>query len=681
MNPLFQNNKGQDVNSPSNPLNESNKSYRQNKNKFIYDRPHATTASYADITPFECVEGVGDDTLEFGSRHHIASYTFGSRLFSELRMNKSYYMIDMRAILPENWEKIYKEPSKGSDVPSSGLVNTYINDLIQNLYILRNSFIEDTSSSDYTNSVALTNAFRLLILFEDIFSDGGLNARLYNHLSPLVSFTSSIYANLSFDKAIELLYSNLSDRVNEYANDGSAFLILGGSADMNQFSYGVGSDITFHEFLDIFRAAPVDCSLTYSGVSGIATSIVDDMMAFFSSMDLESHHLDDYNYSRLIAYQLICAQYFTNSKIDNIYTADLWHQNMYSLYQRAFLGSSVTAFSMPTFMYNGVLTLFDSVSGYVFQSVLLRLQSLFSQLSSVTDLLTVQLSNAFGYLFNIFHMNRSLRYGDYFMGARPEAYSPLNKSADVVDNAVNAVDITRSILAQRFSNAVARTNRTFSEYLGKVVDGYDVPDVHEPRWLATKISVVKGYEVENTASEQGDIVTILNNKQSNFIYRLDVGSPCIVIGVCYFSMQRFYGQSLDRFVFHKDRYDMYNKFFQYDGDQEIFASEYNAALSDDFAYTLRHMEYKQRFPVVSGGWREFLPAMFLIADKTKTLDYNSDTDTMRITEFNIRNLNLELDPFYKSLTGYGLAARFHFQIMFDNVCTAYRRMARTPSIL
>lgn len=176
-------------------------------------------------------------------------------------------------------------------------------------------------------------------------------------------------------------------------------------------------------------------------------------------------------------------------------------------------------------------------------------------------------------------------------------------------------------------------------------------------------------------------IRILNNKQSNFIYRLDVGSPCIVIGVCYFSMQRFYGQSLDRFVFHKDRYDMYNKFFQYDGDQEIKASEYNASLIDDFAYTLRHMEYKQRFPVVSGGWRDFLPAMFLIADRTKTVEANPDTDTFNINEFNIRNLNLELDPFYKSLTGYGLAARFHFQIMFDNVCTAYRRMARTPSIL
>lgn len=665
-NPLFKNSKGDNVNSPSNPLNEANKTYHQSRNTFGYDRSHFTTASFADVTPFEVVEGLGEDELEFGNKHHIRTYTLQSPLMSDLFIKKSYYMLDMRAILPNNWDKIYREPAHGSDVPVDGSVNTYTTRLFRKIHKICSSLPTDgwTSSS-------LNHLFRLVFFFESVFSDASLFARLYNHYANLVYFIDdggdmTFYGRMTFDEAVNKLYSNINELIiaNNILNP--VYLL----DNVGECRYTIPTNISFVHALEYIRTYPERYSI-FSDLDGVTINgILAELVHFISTMRIDNVASTEFpvNYSRVAAYQLICAEYFTNDKVDNIYSAKLYQQNMLGIWSR------VHGSTLPTFVYNGIPTLYDALSGFALDEIMDTLEYHFVN----RDFGIV--GYTLGYLENLFSIRKSLRYGDYFTGARPEPYAAVDMEAEVIDGKVSAIDTTRSILAQRFANAVARSRRKFSDYLTDVIGGYDVPDVTVPRWLASKTSKVSGFEVENTTSEnQGNIVTVLNSANSDYIYSVEAGSPCIIIGVMTFSMERYYSESLDRFSFHKDRDDMFNKFMQFVGDQDVEAREYKANLVGSYAYQIRHMEYKQRFPVVSGGWRHFLPAMFMIADNV--IDIESDQNEYTINEYNIRSLNSDFDGFYASLTNFGLASRFHFFMKMENRCTAKRMMARQPSIL
>ena len=73
----------------------------------------------------------------------------------------------------------------------------------------------------------------------------------------------------------------------------------------------------------------------------------------------------------------------------------------------------------------------------------------------------------------------------------------MDVTADVVGNGVSALDITRSIAAQRFANAVERVSNTWKDY-SKVLLVVLLPDPYEPRFLASSTSRVDGFQVENT---------------------------------------------------------------------------------------------------------------------------------------------------------------------------------------
>lgn len=663
-NPLFQNNRGEDANRASNPLNDADKTYRQKFNSFDYDRTHYTTLSYADITPFEHVYGIGGDTLKFGSKHHLRTYTLQSPMFDKLFIKKSYYMTDMRAILPINWEKIFREPSVGDDIPNDSL-NTYV----ESNFFLRFLNAVFNNSNTYAFQIYFELFFPLLLLVGDIFGSSGLLSRFGINQGGAFLGKRIISKNLMGETVyfynFDSWYENLLSLFNKSWNEDLIHLF----DKQNSISYysSDSNNMSFVQALELCRYHNRFVLRLEDELPSVINNTLQQFMTTVS--DFAGKEFVPCNYSPLIAYQLVCAEYFTNDQIDNVYSSQLWHQNQRGLLSRIGLGAD-------TFIYNGVPTLFDTSSGYNLENVVRFISDV--QLSDTSE--HAKFVNAVGYLSNIFSMNKSLRYGDYFTGARPEAYSPIDKTSEVIDGSVSAIDITRTILSQRFSNAVARTGRRFSDYLVEITDGYDVPDVEVPRWLASKTSPVDGFEVENTTSDnQGNIVTILNSKNSDYIYSLDVGSPCVVIGVCTFSMERVYTYANDKFAFHKNRYDMFNKFMQFDGDQPLLAKELLSSFEDDYAYQLRHMEYKQRYNIASGGWLHFLPPMFV--QSSPNYYYENSLNEFHIDFVNIRNSNSDFDAFYSSLTGFSPSARFHFLVKFENYCSAKRKMARQPSIL
>lgn len=695
-NPLFSNRTSPNgATAPSNPLNDSYKRYRRGYNRFKLDRPFYNTERYADINVIDVVEGVEGDKLQFGNRHSIQSYTWKAPKMFELFKKKSYFMMDMKAILPENWEKIYKQPNKGDDVNDD--VNCFSTDLIYKLFVYpisncvggkwmasASGIARDSIDNFFYSDDGLTFLFKYLFLCESFFSDGSLFSSMNCHLSNMVGFSESISSfsivpEVSFDIEFDFLVSNLPFEDLRFEVNGVVV-----NPDDIQLSY--------NSLIDLLRSSS-DFKVTSS-----TYDIVDSFLGFFSKMQFlspdNSNSIYSLNYSRIVAYQLVAAQFFTRDSVDGIYNSQTYLDNQKSLFldiSRSSLISldlNVSYQYWPQFEYNGTSYDYDVYSGFVLnrfgEYFVIWNNALGDDLGS--DTLLSEFQKFYNFMYNFSFYRKNLRYGDYFNGAKTLPYSPADVTAEVKGDGVSAIDITRSILMQRFANAVERVSNTWNDYLKGVMDGVAPPDVEQPRFLASVTSSVDGFEVENTTSDdQGKRVTILKSGNSNYIYEIDCGSPCIVIGLSTYSIVNVYSKTVSPFWRMRDRFDMFNKFMQNVGDQNISQSERNAIFSPEkiFGYTPRHMEYKQRYPIASGGFVNFLPGYSFIIDNFESGNaiFELKDSDQKISPFYIRSRNFELDRFYASLTGYSLASYFHFQCRYENYVDARRQMEFSPAIL
>lgn len=666
-NPLFGNKVSPNgATAPTDPLYDTPKKYARGYNKFNLTRQLYNTERYADITPIEALEGVEGDRLPFGNKHEIRSYTFKSPKMFDIYKKKTYFMVDNKAILPINWEKVYKQPNKGDDVAVG--VNC-VSSLVTRCssFLVSSNFSSLTFSSDHMNKL-----LRFWLFFESVFSNGSLLASLGCHLSPLIHGVSQRNDNkVSFDTLFDETFSLMPSSEFKFSiPELGTFLYE--DDDTNDVGSSTIRVRSIRQVLDLLREHP---DFTFIGGSG-NQSFYQALVDAFSSLVIAYDSDKLLNLSRLVAYQLVCTQFYTRDSVDNIYNADLFMQNAKDIAINHF--TNIRATSWPTFLYNGSRVDYDVFSGTVIDEVLLG----FLSTSRTLDLT----KTLYYYLHLLFFYRKSLRYGDYFTAAKTLPYAPGDVTADVVSNGVSALDMTRSILMQRFLNSVERARNTWKDYLKDVTDGVAPPNPLEPRFLASSTSMVGGFEVENTTSQnQGNIVTILKSGNSNYVYEVEVGSPCIIIGVSTYEIPRVYSRTIERFFYHEDRFDMFNKFMQNIGDQEIFLSERNGSFSPDaiFGYQPRYMEYKKRYPVASGGFVENLPGYAFITDNMQSgqLDDDFAVAGQKISSFYIRNKNSEMDRFYGSLTGLSLASYFHFICRYDCICHAQRKMEYSPSIL
>lgn len=314
----------------------------------------------------------------------------------------------------------------------------------------------------------------------------------------------------------------------------------------------------------------------------------------------------------------------------------------------------------------------------------------YSDLTSISDVSPVFRLAVFAAIFAIRH---SLRYGDYFVGARPRPIAPINTNVPVTGDGVSVIDITQKQWSQRFGNAVMRARQKVDNYVEMLFGKKPDVDFHNPLFLSREVDVIFGDEVQNTGAAQVDKNGDGNSRTANmrgglgqftFTFNNDDAHPCVYIQIVSFDIKRAYTRSVDRQFLHLDRFDMFNPNFQYIGDQPIYGIELgypekpsipNGGLPAVVAYQSRDMEYKQRFDVVCSGFEDNLPGWILTdVDRSKNNAGVIDADF-------IRNENCELDKFFLSLTGYSLGTYFHFICITQNNVFAKRPMAVDPQIL
>lgn len=683
------------------------------------------TLRFGDYTPSFVMEGVERDSISVNTRDIIDSLSLKAPFKGSIRKIKESFMVPNMAILPRNWDLIYAQPSNGDDVPKDA--NCVIFDFSKKFSTLWLSFLAGAPSALSSASTPqdfasfLTGLVRLLVLGEYVYSNGCLlnvcgakysrDFKCYHESLPHSSYDEY------FDFIISRAFSGIRSFVVNYQN---------GSQSISKRFKGLSSEEmgngsltnSFRSFLELFRENPtakfmpeffIESQFWAAGEVGYMNEGLTDYMTYIQSEllgatgtegvlaqtptfyytrsidepfddELKEMNPNTLNLSRILAYQLVCAHYYTNSSIDFVYSAELYRQ-----YVRSFV-----SYSEPTnnvyFTINGYSHEYDILSGHrlsfaLFTAINTQGENTFYKLSTSIGVLPRSLSLYAA----IFAFRKSLRYGDYFVGSRPRPLAPINTDVSVNNNMVSVIDITKSIQAQRFANAVMRSRSKIEEYVESLFGKRPAPDFHNPFFLSRETEVIYGDEVQNTAEGQisnpnsrtANLAS--NNGQFTFTFHNDDMHPCIYLQIISFDIKRAYTRTIERQFMHVDRYDMFNPDFQYIGDQPIYGTElgylFGTSYPAVFGYQTRDEEYKQRFDQASGGFVENLPG-WILTDRDASIQSVGVLDP----DF-IRSYNTELDQFFLSLTGYSLGSYFHFICITNNNVNAKRAMAVDPQIL
>lgn len=659
-----------------NPVNDPTQKGVHTRSTFDLGQSLANTERFGEITPRFALEVTAGDHLPYRFSHDLRTYTFKAPQMGRIHRNEDAFFVPAVCILPLNWDKVFTNPLYGDDVDASevgcsvkdftGKVSNFFNHFSD--FVLNRVVVDPDAS---TQAQILEYTIKWLLGVEMIYSNGSLLSVLGVHLAPLCRVNGT-----SIDKAFDSFWNQLKSFVQYFTV----------SEGQNQFYVDLSETLeaqnvmNLRQFLEIARDGYASWHITaISKVPAVQWADIYDLISEVFDFSISSASEDgiDVNLARFFAYQICCAHFYSNDKIDYIYDANLYRQNILDALRSIvnFSGGNAPDY----FILNGSQFEYDNCSAHYFSSVISDFIIVDSDNDFVFDLSDAVLD----YFRLIFGYNRSLRYVDYFTGAKSRPLAVGDVNVGVTSNQVNVIDVTRNIQRQRFLNAVNRVGRRISEYVKGIFGVSQAPDYHNPFFLSHTSDTLGAQEIENTGEGQRDpnsVTSIMRSNASRFQFEFDGDRVGILIGVVYYDIERYYFKGVEKLVQHVDRYDMFNPFMQFTGDQEVDGSERdvkNAGMT--FGYQMKYMEYKQRYNQCSGGFVEFLSGWIFKADETE--DDNRGIWNTSISPSFIRSKPSELDPFYESLTGYSLASYFHFIVINDNACDASRPMAYAPSIL
>lgn len=655
------------------------------RSKFPLSYEFFDTHRFGEYHPHFWFDGVeGDENVRLRSSHDVRSYTLKAPLLQDVMMKKDYFMIPLMAILPINWDKYNAIPVNGDDVLDDvgcGVADFWskVSDLFN---AIRANLSARLSASGSTAEQCILRSFLLLNTGEYFYSSGSL----MNSMGARGNRNRFFYDSTAkkqigyddwYDEFISVLKTIVKDFTVTFPDDPStSYLVKFDGSDISDVL--ATAQIDTHTFLQRLRD---NGTLSVSSVTLIGTlaAAKTAITTFLNKYTDFSASYGNYNLSRVFAYQLVCAHYYSNDHIDYIFSASLYRELIGNYIRSSGVG-------VQSFTFNSLSYQYDYCSAKHFTEMVAAAVTAFTNNASSSDYLA--------YLAAIFAYRSSLRYLDYFTGTRsqPLAVGDVNVDVNTVagNSYVSAIDITKGVSRQRLLNAVNRVGAKWDHYIELMSGRKPAPDFHNPFYLGHTADIVYGSESEYTGnvsdSDSQNVTCVLRSKGGRYEFNVDfVDRPCLIIGLTYYDLSRVYGRAFERQTFIMNRYDMFNKFMQFIGDQAVNKLEIGTTDPNStgpvsigtWAYQNRDMQYKQRFNQLAGGFG---------VDSTQLDNWIYRADDARIRSFSIspsfiRSVNAEFDKFFLSLTGYSLGTYFHFIVRNINDCSASRPMAANPSIL
>lgn len=653
-------------NHPGNPVNSTPAKSVHSRSKFPLHYKFLNTERFGYISLTTAQDIVRGDHFRLSNTHSLRSYTLKSPFFGAIRKSKDFFFVAKDAILPINADKVNVQPTIGNDIPEG--VNCSVYDFVRKYYLYCKEFF-DVYVDGIENINVVSFSLYWLILLSYVFSPGSLLAQSGYNVGKSFYFYFPDDSFLSLDKFFDLVIDE----------------IVSGDLSFTYGDDGIRHYNTDKNYRDVFRLVLDDLQddpsniqkLVFYGdtipasIEGLSRGDVS-----FSNVprSLGKSLAGVLNFGRLASYHIACNHYYSNDKIDYIFSAELY---------RELVGNSIVRYQTASgelveddcFMFNGIRTRYDWLSGHYLDMMLT------GSLTNDNYLIVGQ------YLSYLFSFKRSLRYVDYFVGGRSNPLAVGDVNVPVSGDGVNVVEIAKKT---GFARLLAATNQLGSrarQWLEGIFKG--APDIkwdkHDPMFIGHLVDMVNGEDTENTGNavfeDVGDINTsqvsttsVFRSRSSrSFAFEFDCAMPGYIIGVTYYDIPRVYTASIDRQMMAYDRYDEFNPFMQYVGDQPIYLRE---MVSDDdtdrvFAYQQKDMQYKQTFSRSAGGFSEgVLPSWFFDDE----VFLSSLKSSVAIGPEFIRSRSVELDKFYLSLTGWSYSTYFHFICCYNNDLDASRPM-------
>lgn len=663
-----------------------------NHHKYNLSYKFAATERFGEVSPFVFSYGVPDDkNFTFRCKNELRTLALKSPLLQNLRKNLDYYAVPTAAILPHTWDFIQNNPVIGDDIDPR-LVNcliylsgeaddlTGIKDIVYDA--LTYGGITDYNASD-DQFIALSSFSKLdwdrfvhmLIVLETFFAKDSLMASFRMPLHKRVGIANAKVIKKGLIEAWNFYHNFLK----EYAANGSETIDIEFLDSNSQTLFTRTYNLTLVEqrmrlYYDLVENPYVNWPISdqlanllysrivYSTTIGNYTNINRNAQEGINdTIPGWANATNPIDIRPVLAYQLVCAEYFTNDKIDYVYSADMLRK----IYEGFFIENDSSIIHL-----NGNTYPYDSFSAVALSSLFGFALIGFSVTSNWYP---------FSLLINLFTRKRSLRFVDYFTGARSHPIAVGDVNVSVVGSGVSAIDMSKGIQSARFLLAANRVGPKAKEYI-KGIFGADMrtrTDV--PVKIGHIDEVVYGVETQNTGESQlvesQTITTNLESRSSDFAFQMDLEEDTLLIGVASYEIPRFYLEGWSKFANKVDRFDHFNPYFQYTGDQPIAQSELQAGLDDDsiFGYQSKDTEYKLQTDYAIGDLTEALRGWIFAQE-------DIENPIIISPEF-IRAHQTELDRYFLNMTGLMASERFHFICKYDNQIEASRNMVFDPQIL
>lgn len=678
-------------------VNQDSKNQPQTSNRESYntfDKRHsvADTQLFDEVRPFYMDMANSGDVKRARMVNNDWSPVTKSQILSDIKKHRALFQVPWSVIMPNTWEYLYREPVQGADIVQSNVFPLITKATLVDIF--KRFFANDFTGASTNYAFYLEGLIKAVWLYYSMFGASSLPQTLgVRILSPDVFKIYSDNGVLEYDISPEAVFSRLvsvicdAPEVKISVGGQEVSLNIGGTfrftpavvesptSSVSKYTYSVdtpaeafnfirdfifyssskslliGGNITDLQFFYIanyvFYGVESYSTAPSSFVMGDSfTSIVDPVIS-----DIPSDFV--YNLMPVIAYQCVWYQFFTNDRVDDVYSAKMFHDNVNSFV----LGIAAVKSFTPYFSANGISVMYDPYSA----AVVSMMASLIGADINVSSSIAF-----FDYFIEIFTIRPSMRRSDYFtsMRVRPLAVGDVNVT--VASQQVSAIDINKSLWYQRFLNAVNRTKQSIYDYLQSITGVLPERREPQPNFIVEETFSVAGMQVDNNSENQGKIVSILRNSQSNYLYDIFIDEPSFIIGVDSYSVDYLYPDSCNRIAFMSDRLDWFNDFMQHIGDQdvkvrELFTPSSLATLDNPVGYQLRYAEFKNAISRACGGFLSDdtdLASWLLLYAPNKYLERSVNSMSV-ISPYFIRNHCSDFDNLFDALSGTNPTNRFH----------------------
>lgn len=737
---------------PNNPVNDPDLKPVKGYSKFKPNMSLYKTHTFGLIEPHLAIETVpGDKNFSYRSGTDVDTQNLKAPLMTPVKMHKDTFFVPLQAIIPKNADLIITNPLSGDDVDAHkvGPNWTFSNSSYRSMHRLAYMAMqalrrigEGYSGSSGTNAFSDHQDFLTHLVYSylaayqvagPLYSYGSLAQSLgYNFAGGFYGLYKKAdkdymtwdeemdyLAQYIFSKVaiIDVVFRHPENNPGYYQPTWSASRKVRWENGATREGYwGTTRYVSFRGLLEILNAGEIIYEVTVYPKDITDTDIaindpdIDFTQSYVNQSDnqwMQSQNAGSekyFNISRLVAYQILIASFYTDDAVDYVYNAQLWHDNQKCLMEWALQTSSELANTR--FVWNGIKKDYDCVAGAIHDLLCQQNTTAASNYAyggsystggtspdtygriAIAGSFYAQQGAFVDYYLNIFGYQRSLRYRDYFVGSRPYPLAVGDVSVAVNSNLVDVVDVTKKIQMQRFLNQVNRVGRRIREYTAGIF-GVATPSTHdEPIFLSAITTSIGAEETQNTGIAQltqaQTTTSKLRKDTSNFVFSTDFNEFGVVIGVTYFDAVRAYVDGLDRQIMHTDRFEMFNPYLQHIGDQPISNLEINPSEDTTLGYKLRYSEYKQRTDRMAGGFvgTHYLPGFAFPVSVRELMNPVAQSPLrLVISPDFIRTRPHEFDKFFNVLSNYSPAGYFHFIIRHDNEVTIDRPMEAAPSIL